>query len=62
MAKKKIRIRFEQWDHTCGDGCCYTWGEDVFINDELVTTFNDYVAKQPLIDILEHLGYEVEEQ
>ncbi len=33
----KLIIRIEDWDHTCSDGCCYTYGKDCFINDEKIT-------------------------
>ncbi len=29
----KIEIRLEDWDHVCADGCCYSYGSDIFIND-----------------------------
>lgn len=21
-----VNITYKPWDHTCGDGCCYSWG------------------------------------
>jgi hypothetical protein len=29
---KEILIELEEWDHTCGDGCCYTYGTNIYIN------------------------------
>jgi len=29
-------IKLKHWSHTCGDGCCYSSGIDVFINDERI--------------------------
>jgi len=28
-----MKIEITDWDHTCGDGCCYTWGVDVKLED-----------------------------
>lgn len=28
-----MKITIKDWDHTCGDGCCYTWGVDVKLDD-----------------------------
>jgi hypothetical protein len=28
-----LKITIKDWDHTCGDGCCYTWGVDVTLED-----------------------------
>ena len=57
--EKSILLNVKEWSHTCGDGCCYTWGTDVFINNENITNGDcnniDYILK----DVLEHFGYEV---
>lgn len=26
------KIEIQEWAHTCGDGCCYTYGIDVIVN------------------------------
>lgn len=36
MAEEKDHLRLEEWHHTCGDGCCDSWGVDLYINDVLV--------------------------
>lgn len=57
---KKLIIKTKGWSHTCGDGCCYTSGTDVFINDVKVSNgdFND--IDLILTDVLVSLGYEIE--
>lgn len=57
---KHIKLKFNQWHHTCADGCCDSWGVEIILNGEVVTNFNDTVAEQPIVDILVHLGYTVE--
>ena len=59
MDKQKIKLTFKDWDYTCGDGCCYDYGTDVFVNGEEVSTHQSNL-EQTLRDVLEHLGYEVE--
>lgn len=39
MKKEKLIVRFEEWEHTCGDGCCYNYGVDLFINDKHVSSY-----------------------
>ena len=34
--KKRMKITLEYYDHTCGDGCCYTTGYDVFVDGEKI--------------------------
>lgn len=58
--KPRITVRFEEWEYTCRDGCCYEWGTTVYINGEQVTQFNAGAPEANIIEILEHLGYEVE--
>lgn len=58
MKKEKLIVRFEHWDHTCGDGCCYDSGVDLFINDKHVSSYAE--CDQAIIETLEFLGYEVE--
>lgn len=60
QGKEKLVIKFEDWDYTCGDGCCYEWGTKIYINGTQVANYNGGVAQQVFVDILEHLGYEIE--
>ena len=31
-----MKIELEAYDHTCADGCCYTYGYDVFVDGEKI--------------------------
>jgi len=53
----KLTLEFEEWDYECGDGCCYDSGVSLKINGKHVTNYAD--ERQGIIEILEHLGYEV---
>lgn len=33
---EKAVIELVDWDHTCSDGCCYSWGTELYINGEEV--------------------------
>lgn len=52
------KIIAREWDYTCGDGCCYEWGVNVWITDDGVETEYD----EPSVEdaILKHLGVSVE--
>jgi hypothetical protein len=36
-----MKIELEYWDHTCGDGCCYTTGYDVFVGGEKIGSIGE---------------------
>ena len=55
----ELDIKTENWTHTCGDGCCHTYGTDVFINDEKVSQGDYHCIDTILIDVLESLGHKV---
>jgi hypothetical protein len=55
----ELNIEVKEWNHTCGDGCCSTWGQDVFINNEKVSTGDYDDIRLILKDVLENLGYKV---
>ena len=60
---KKINLTFSDWDYTCGDGCCYEWGTYCKVNggENLVMHFTDAnSAATAVVEVLTHLGYEVE--
>jgi hypothetical protein len=66
---KKIKITFENWDYTCGDGCCTDWGSKIYLNDKELEhpntdiQDNSYVGEDvqtALHAVLKELGYEVE--
>ena len=66
---EKLKITFEQWDYTCGDGCCTMWGSKLLLNDEELEhpnpdiLDNGYVGEDvqtALHAVLKKLGYQVE--
>lgn len=57
---KKLKLKTEYWDHTCGDGCCHSSGTDIYINDVRVSTGDYDNIHLILTDVLESLGYEIE--
>ena len=57
---KKLKIKLVHWDNTCGDGCCTTYGTDLFIDDKEIEGDYSSVDGEQLKSILEHIGYEIE--
>lgn len=65
---KKVRITFEEWDHTCADGCCYDYGTKIYVDGKLVEHYSNevgssYVGSDPQValeSVLKHLGYKVD--
>jgi hypothetical protein len=66
---KKVKIILEDWDHTCGDGCCYSYGTKIYLNGKELehpnpeVHDNSYVGMDvdtALRAVLKELGYEVE--
>jgi hypothetical protein len=57
--KENLKIKTKSWNYTCGDGCCYTWGTDVFINGKKVSQGNSDNINTILKEVLEHLGYQI---
>ncbi len=56
---EKITIRTEDWEHTCHDGCCHTYGTKVFINDKQVTSGYANEIDTIIEEVLKHLGHDV---
>lgn len=51
-------IETESWDYTCGDGCCYDYGERLYINGiEVEGSYSD-VDVDLIINVLKTLGIE----
>lgn len=46
-----MKIELEEYDHTCADGCCYTYGYDVFVDGKKIGCTNGEDA-QELADLL----------
>lgn len=55
-----LEIDLIDWDHTCGDGCCYTYGQDITLNGEKLNEQNAEDSKNALTAVLTKLGYNVE--
>ena len=55
----KIKIELNEYNYTCGDGCCTTYGTVTKVNDVELECHNQDVGTI-VRQILEHLGYEVE--
>jgi len=59
MEKEKLKIELIDWDYTCGDGCCTTYGTTTIVNGVEMPS-NNQDTETILRMVLEHLGYEVE--
>ena len=56
----KLEIVLKDWEHTCGDGCCYTYGTDIYLNGEKLDEQNAEDSENALKAVLTKLGYELE--
>ena len=60
--KKIIKIELKDWDHTCDDGCCYSWGTSITI-DGIEIDGGDFSSSNDVMNglepVLKHLGYDV---
>jgi hypothetical protein len=54
---EELLIELEEWDHTCGDGCCYTFGVNIFVNGEQIEDEDGSNPHQLLTAVLNKLGY-----
>jgi hypothetical protein len=54
---EELLIELEEWNHTCGDGCCYTYGVDIFVNGEQIKDEDGTNPHQLLTAVLNKLGY-----
>lgn len=57
ISNVELDIEFDDWDHTCGDGCCYTYGTDTFINGEKVSDSEN--LRNAIHAVVTHLGFKV---
>lgn len=66
--KQDLEIELEDWDYTCGDGCCYLYGTRIIMNGEEVPhplgelEDNSYIGSEvelALEAVLKKLGYNV---
>jgi len=56
---KDIKIKTKSWDHVCGDGCCTSYGTDVWINGEKVSQGEFDSIDEILREVLEYLEFNV---
>ena len=54
---EELLIELEEWDHTCNDGCCYTYGVNIYINGEQIEDEDGTSHSQLLTAVLNKLGY-----
>ena len=53
----EVLIELEEWNHTCGDGCCSTYGTNIYINGEQIEDEDGMNPHQLLQAVLTKLGY-----
>ena len=59
MEKIKIKITLDEYNTTCGDGCCTNYGTVTYI-DGVEMPCHNQDAPTIITQILEHLGYDVD--
>lgn len=50
-----MKIKLVHWSHQCADGCCDSYGVDIFLNDEKIGEVMD--ESEALEVVLRHLGH-----
>lgn len=60
MKDKNLTIRFKDWHHQCGDGCCDLFGMHIWLNGEKLDESYAESSENALKAVLEKLGYKVE--
>lgn len=58
MSDKTVTLRFDEWEHQCGDGCCYDYGTATYVNGVRVDDYG-ISLENAIQSVLEHLGYKV---
>jgi hypothetical protein len=59
--KKKVKLATQDWSYTCSDGCCYEYGQRLYVNGkelEHVDIHED--PHEAITKVLKQLGYVVE--
>jgi len=59
MGKKTLKIDLQEYENSCGDGCCLDYGTVTTVNG-VELPFHNQDIETILRQILEHLGYNVE--
>lgn len=54
---EELLIELEEWDHKCSDGCCYTYGTNIYVNGEQIEDEDGTNSHQLLKAVLNKLGY-----
>jgi hypothetical protein len=54
---EELLIELEEWNHTCGDGCCDIYGTNIYVNGEQIEDEDGTNPHQLLTAILNKLGY-----
>ena len=66
--KSSVLIEFKEWDYTCGDGCCTSFGTKLLLNGKELEHPNEEIKDNSYVGddtqtainaILKELGYEV---
>lgn len=59
MSEKTLKIDLQEYENSCGDGCCLDYGTVTTVNG-VELPFHNQDIPTILTQILEHLGYNVE--
>lgn len=57
---KKLKIKLVDWDYECADGCCFSYGQDIYLNGKELNEQHAEDSENALVAVLTELGYEVE--
>lgn len=60
VSSSLLEITLKDWEHTCGDGCCYSFGKDIYLNGDKLDEQNAENSENALTAVLNKLGYNVE--
>jgi hypothetical protein len=55
--EEELLIELEEWNHTCGDGCCFTYGTNIYVNGKQIEDEDGTNPHQLLKAVLNKLGY-----
>ena len=57
---EELNIEIREWEHRCADGCCFEYGEEIYLNGKQLGRSNSGEdVEQSLKLVLEDLGYKV---
>jgi hypothetical protein len=54
------KIEIIDWSHTCGDGCCHTYGTELKINGERINLYFDINNQEDWEAMFKALNVEAE--